>query len=95
VLDDHGTPIIIQGLPKRPARNEDHPKERAERPRTIPRGSSSYFPPPAPSVPSPMLRQPTLAPYQPPPINSVGDRVTQCLHTLSAKCGPREQSHES
>jgi hypothetical protein len=41
MLDDHGTPIIMQGLPKRPARNEDHPKERAERPRTIARGSSS------------------------------------------------------
>ena len=86
----------MQGLPKRPARNEDHPKERAERPRTIPRGSSSYIPPPvpAPSVPSPMLRQPTLAPYQPPPINSVSDRVTQCLNTFPLNAG-LGKSHES
>ena len=38
-------------------------------------------------MPPPMLRQPTLAPYQPPPINSVSDRVTQCLHTFPLNAG--------
>jgi|SRR5690349_2987135 hypothetical protein len=42
--DESGTPIIMQGLPKRPARTADYPKERAERPRTIPRGSSNHLP---------------------------------------------------
>lgn len=34
-LDESAIPISVQGLPKRPARSEDQPKERAERPRTI------------------------------------------------------------
>ena len=38
-LDESGTPIIVQG--QRPARTADYPKERAERTRTIPRGSST------------------------------------------------------
>jgi hypothetical protein len=33
----------MQGLPKRPARTADYPKERAQRPRTIPRGSSNHL----------------------------------------------------
>jgi hypothetical protein len=33
--DESAIPISVQGLPKRPARSEDQPKERAERPRTI------------------------------------------------------------
>jgi hypothetical protein len=50
--DGSGTPIIMQGLPKRPTRTADYPKERAQRPRTIPRGSSSHPPP----VSSPSVR---------------------------------------
>ena len=50
-LDESGIPISVQGLPKRPARSEDQPKERAERPRTI--RAATYLPPvPAPSAPS-------------------------------------------
>ncbi len=75
----------MQGLewPKRPARTEDQPKERAERPRTIPRGSSTYLPPvPAPGVPSAIAPQPSVGVYKPPPINSFSDRVTQCQHSF-------------
>src|SRR5260370_5568572 len=50
--DESGTPIIMQGLPKRPARTADYPKERAQRPRTIPRGSSNHLPP----ISSPTVR---------------------------------------
>jgi len=50
--DGSGTPIIMQGLPKRPARTADYPKERAQRPRTIPRGSSNHLPP----ISSPSVR---------------------------------------
>ena len=51
-MDDSGTPIIMQGLAierarKRPgAADEGQPKQRAERPIKISRGSSAYVPPP-------------------------------------------------
>jgi hypothetical protein len=86
----HGTPVIMQGMKwsKGPARTDDRPKERAERPRTIPRGSSSYLPPiPSPSPPSVMSLRPPPAPYTPPPINSFSDRVTQCNHSFPLNAG--------
>jgi hypothetical protein len=89
-LDEGGTPIIMQGLqrPKRPAQTEDQPKERAERPRTIPRGSSTSVPPvPAPGVPSAIVSQPSVGVYKPPPINSFSDRVTQCQHSFPLNAG--------
>ena len=79
----------MQGLewPKGPARADDRAKERAERPRTIPRGSSTYLPPvPSPSPPSLMPVRP-LAPYTPPPINSFSDRVTQCNLSFPLNAG--------
>jgi hypothetical protein len=88
--EEHGTPIIMQGLqwPKRPARTEDQPKERAERPRTIPRGSSTSMPPvPAPGVPSAIAPPPSVGVYKPPPINSFSDRVTQCQHSFPLNAG--------
>jgi hypothetical protein len=90
IQEEHGTPIIMQGLewPKRPARTEDQPKERAERPRTIPRGGSTYMPPvPAPGVPSAIAPQPSMGVYKPPPINSFSDRVTQCRHSFPLNAG--------
>jgi hypothetical protein len=90
LIEEHGTPIIMQGLewPKRPARSEDPPKERAERPRTIPRGSSTYMPPvPAPGVPSAIAPQPSVGVYKPPPITSFSDRVTQCQHSFPLNAG--------
>jgi hypothetical protein len=41
--DASGTPIIMQDLPKRRRGTADDPKERAERPRTIPRSSSNHL----------------------------------------------------
>jgi hypothetical protein len=41
--DESGTPIIMQGLPKRRRGTADYPKERAERPRTVSRGSSNHL----------------------------------------------------
>jgi hypothetical protein len=90
IQEEHGTPTIMQGLewPKRPARSEDQSKERAERPRTIPRGSSTYMPPvPAPGVPSAIAAQPSVGVYKPPPINSFSDRVSQCLHSFPLNAG--------
>jgi hypothetical protein len=85
---EHGTPVIMQGLewPKAPARIDD-PQERAERRRTLPRGSGAYLPPvPSPSPPSLVPVRP-LAPYTPPPINSFSDRVTQCNLSFPLNAG--------
>jgi len=74
-------------VPKRPGRTANYPKERAERPRTIPRGSSNHLPPvPSLSVRS-LALQPALAIYRPPPINSVRDRVTHCPHSFPLNAG--------
>jgi hypothetical protein len=84
---EHGTPIIMQGLtwPKSPAPGGE-PQQRAERPRIIPRGSGAYVPP-AP-LPPPRLSQPSaIAPYQPPPINSLSDRVTGCIQSFPFNAG--------
>jgi hypothetical protein len=84
-LDESGTPIIVQG--QRPARTADHPNERAERTRTIPRGSSTYLPPVRSPSPPSLPLQPALPVYKPPPINGVGDRVTDCLHSFPVNAG--------
>src|SRR4051812_9365440 len=51
-VDRDGTPIIMQGY-RSPAKTRDkefkEPMQRADRPVKIPRGSSTYIPPPSPS----------------------------------------------
>lgn len=91
--DDGGTPIIMQGLerPKRPVPDDDHPKQRAERPRMLPRGSSGYYlppiRPPSGGPASALVIRPSPAPYKPPPINSFSDRATQCVHSFPLNAG--------
>jgi hypothetical protein len=85
---EHGTPIIMQGLswPKRPPPGELEPRQRAERSRVIPRGSSAYVPPTP--LPAPTLSQPSVVgPYQPPAINSLSDRVTGCIQSFPFNAG--------
>ena len=70
---------------------EPSKRQRVERPRTAPRGSSTYIPPPVPSPyagpPSPVLLQPPPTPYKPPPVNSFGDRVINCIHSYPLNAG--------
>jgi hypothetical protein len=75
--------------PKRPAASEEPPKQRAERPRTIPRGSSTYIGPPvpAPSVLAEVAPQPSIGVYERPAINSLSDRVTNCIHSFPLNVG--------
>ena len=99
-LDADGTPIIMQGYgsqSKKPRATvpEADPDLRADRPR--PRGSSTYIPPVHPSpnagpTPQQILNQPTVQPYKPPPINTFSDRVTNCIHVVSAERRHRQQS---
>jgi hypothetical protein len=86
--DYDGTPIIMQGY--RPRRAEPaQPEHRAGRPVHIPRGSSTYIPPPVPSPyassPPPLTQPPGV--YQPPPINSFGDRVIDAIHSYPLEKG--------
>ena len=75
-------------------RDENAPKPKggskeAAGSRKVPRGSSTYIPPP---IPSPNTGRATVAPatpgvYKPPPINSFGDRVTGCVHSYPLNAG--------
>jgi hypothetical protein len=104
--DADGVPIIMQGFGSRTKRSsspsavpsEEQPKLRADRPR--PRGSSTYIPPVNPSpnaglTPQQLLNQPTVQPYNPPPINTFSDRVTNCIQSFPLNGGvgnnPRDQ----
>lgn len=90
-VDSDGTPIIMQGYRHtRPAKEPEQGKRRTVH---IPRGSSTYIPPinPAPnaanSPPNPVLNQPVVQPYKPPPINTFSDRVTNCIHSFPLQGG--------
>ena len=91
--DFDGTPIIMQGFHRtRPAPLEE-PTIRADRPVNIPRGSSTYIPPPVPSPNSPnspppaaLLQPPPSAP-PPPPLNTYSDRVTNAIHDFPLQGG--------
>jgi hypothetical protein len=87
--DYDGTPIIMQGFRRtRPA--EESQPERGDRPVRIPRGSSTYIPPPVPSPDSgppaaALMKTPEV--YKPPRIESFGDRVTNCIHSYPLNAG--------
>ena len=81
-------------------RAADQPKKAKPAPsadgRDRPRGSSTYIPPPIRRPTQPAAAR-SLAPaaagvYKPPPINSFSDRVTNCIHSVSAASGHRQQS---
>src|SRR5262249_14099003 len=91
--DASGTPIIMQGFPKRPkssAPDEHGQNKRAERPRRIPRGSSAYVAP----IPLPRngrhIRIAAPAPVHhhiPPPINNPSERINQLNHSFPLNRG--------
>jgi hypothetical protein len=103
--DDNDVPIIMKGFNSGPRRsaspssapNEEQPRLRADRP--IPRGSgyvpSLAVPPNVGSVRQQSASQPILQPYNPPQLNTFGDRVTNCIHSYPLNAGignnPRDQ----
>jgi hypothetical protein len=72
----------MQGPPKRPARIQGLSRGT----RRTPAHDSAQQRFPSPSAPSLPL-QPALPVYKPPSINSVGDRVTNCLHSFPLNAG--------
>jgi len=96
-VDRDGTPIIMQGY-RSPAKMRDdrestEPMRRADRPIKIPRGSSTYIPPPSPSPyssnspPAAALTQPVPQPYKPPPITTFSDKVNNAIHAYPLEKG--------
>ena len=96
-MDRDGTPIIMQGYrsPQYDAgrRAQPEPRQRADRPVKIPRGSSTYIPPPNPSPysvnspPAAALTQPAPQPYKPPPITTFSDRVNSAIQAYPLEKG--------
>jgi len=102
-VDRDGTPIIMQGYrsPSMMRRDKElnepsepkEPTQRADRPAKIPRGSSTYIPPPSPSPYSrnspsaAALTQPAPAPYQPPKITTFSDKVNDAIHAYPLQKG--------
>jgi hypothetical protein len=89
-VDRDGTPIIMQGYGAPVTdRKVEPPRQKTERAVKIPRGSSTYIPPPNPSPyanpPPPLTKPPGV--YTPPPINSYSDRVTNCIHSYPLNKG--------
>jgi len=89
---ENGTPVIMKGYHP-PRVTPDQPGQRADRPVNIPRGSSTYIPPAVPSPyssnspPVVALTRLPPAPYQPPRIETFGDRVTNAIHDYPLQKG--------
>jgi hypothetical protein len=100
-VDRDGTPIIMQGYRSPSMMRRDkganelqEPTQRADRPIRIPRGSSTYIPPPNPSPyssinsnPPAALTQPAPAPYQPAPITTFSDKVNSAIQAYPLQKG--------
>jgi hypothetical protein len=91
---ENGVPVIMKGYhPPRLTPAESRPRQRADRDVKIPRGSSTYIPPPNPSPyssnspPAAALIQPAPAPYNPPPITTFSDRVNNAIHAYPLEKG--------
>jgi hypothetical protein len=91
---ENGVPVIMKGYhPPRSVSEEAAPQRRADSPVKIPRGSSTYIPPPNPSPyssnspPAAALTQPAPAPYQPPPITTFSDRVNGAIQAYPLQNG--------
>jgi hypothetical protein len=92
--DSNGVPIIMRGyrsdrVSTKPAGTEQSGKQ-ASRPVRIPRGSSTYIPPPVPSPYGSQVGVTTgqaVQPYNPPPITTFGDRVNNAIQSYPLNKG--------
>jgi len=87
--------MVEEGQPARSKKKGIEKPNRVEKPKRVeqarprPRGSSTYIPPPNPSPDTGPARvaPPSPGVYMPPPVNSFGDRVTNCIHSYPLNAG--------
>jgi hypothetical protein len=90
---ENGTPVIMKGYHPPKLTTEKEPERRADRPVHIPHGSGAYIPPPVPSPyssnspPAAALTRPVVQPYNPPHIETFGDRATNAIHDYPLQKG--------
>jgi hypothetical protein len=87
--DASGTPIIMKGYRSAP-RQADTLRSRQKFTKSvrIPRGSSTYIPPPMPSASQAgATTGQTVQPYNPPKITTFSDRVTNAIHSYPLQKG--------
>jgi hypothetical protein len=92
-VDEHGTPIIMQGL--QPARGaaagRPHVDKEAKRRVHIPHGSPGFIPPISSMGPlprTPLIGQaPAAAPYNPPPVRNPSAEISQFNHSFEFNKG--------
>jgi hypothetical protein len=95
--DSNGVPIIMRGFrsdrgstDRAGTEQPERSGKQASRPVRIPRGSSTYIPPPVPSPYGSTIGVTTgqaVQPYNPPPITTFGDRVNNAIHSYPLNKG--------
>ena len=92
--DAYGVPVIMKGYRSDRVNTNRAGTERsgkqASRPVRIPRGSSTYIPPPVPSPYGSTVGVTTgqaVQPYNPPPITTFGDRVNNAIQSYPLNKG--------
>jgi hypothetical protein len=92
--DANGVPIIMKGFRSDRVNanraGKDRPGKQASKPVRIPRGSSTYIPPPVPSPSASRAGVTTgqaVQPYNPPPITTFGDRVNNAIQSYPLNKG--------
>lgn len=98
-VDRNGTPIIMNGYPApRASKLEAAPEQHGSHRIAIPRGSSTYIPPPNPAPnagpPPASMLQTVPQPAPPPPPVSFGDRVTNCMQSFPLNKGVGNNSSD-
>jgi hypothetical protein len=96
-VDSYGVPIIMKGYRsdggKANRAGTEQPEQsgkQASRPVRVPRGSSTYIPPPVPSPYGSTVGVTTgqaVQPYNPPPITTFGDRVNNAIQSYPLNKG--------
>ncbi|MBX9825452.1 MAG: hypothetical protein K2Y27_10715 [Xanthobacteraceae bacterium] len=91
-VDSYGVPIIMKGYStdSRKANRAGLERSGKQASRPIPRGSSTYIPPPVPSPSRATVGAatgPIVQPYNPPPITTFGDRVNNAIQSYPLNKG--------
>ncbi|MBX9844051.1 MAG: hypothetical protein K2Z80_19815 [Xanthobacteraceae bacterium] len=89
-VDSYGVPVIMKGYrtDSRKANRAGPERSGKQASRPVPRGSSTYIPPPMPSRSTVGAASgPVVQPYNPPPITTFGDRVNNAIQSYPLNKG--------